>query len=203
MTVTASLYSFSSKICTKQWLVLGASAFQCMRAGFLCPNCDNFTCLHTRHDQNELDLKRWFFAKICILCKSIAGPLSQAYTRLYSFGGRIKLIICQIRHELGITYHSPNKRWLKKVRWRTQYNIEKNFKYSTVISTFSKHITIFRTLSIYIWQLICQQTTNKKLWACLFIICRIIKFFFFILLREGITLESKAVPTNRKSRRFC
>ena len=33
------------------------------------------------------------------------------------------------------------------------YNIEKNFKYSTVISTFSEHITIYRTLSIDIWQL--------------------------------------------------
>ena len=31
-----------SKIRTKQWLVLGASAYQCMRAGVLCPNCDNF-----------------------------------------------------------------------------------------------------------------------------------------------------------------
>ena len=30
-----------------------------------------------------------------------------------------------------------------------------NFKYSTVISTFSEHITIFRTLDF--WQLKCQQ----------------------------------------------
>ena len=37
------------------------------------------------------------------------------------------------------------------------YNIEKNFKYRTVISTFSEHITIFRTLSIDIWQLKWQQ----------------------------------------------
>ena len=37
------------------------------------------------------------------------------------------------------------------------YNIEKNFKYSTVISMFSEHIIIFRTLSIDIWQLKCQQ----------------------------------------------
>ena len=37
---------------------LGVSAFQCMRAGFLCPKCDNFACLHTRQDQNELHLKR-------------------------------------------------------------------------------------------------------------------------------------------------
>ena len=53
---------------TKQWLVLG----------FLCPKCDNFACLHIRQDQNELHLKRWFFAKIGIFCKSIAGPLSEA-----------------------------------------------------------------------------------------------------------------------------
>ena len=47
-------------------------------------------------------------AKIGIFCKSIAGPLSivvQAYTQPYSFGGRIKLIICQIRHELSVTIH--------------------------------------------------------------------------------------------------
>ena len=27
-------------------------------SGFLCPKCDNFACLHTRQDQNELHLKR-------------------------------------------------------------------------------------------------------------------------------------------------
>ena len=35
-----------------------ASAFLCIRAGFLCPKCDNFGCLHARQDQNELHLKR-------------------------------------------------------------------------------------------------------------------------------------------------
>ena len=65
-----------TKIRTKQWLVLGASACQCMHAGFLCLKCDNFACLHSRQDQNELRLKRWFFfAKIGIFCKSILGPL--------------------------------------------------------------------------------------------------------------------------------
>ena len=42
------------------------------------------------------------------------------------------------------------------------YNIELNFKYITVISTFSEHITIFRTLSIDIWQLKCQQRQTNK-----------------------------------------
>ena len=36
----------------------GCVGFQCMRAGFLCPKCDNFASLHTRQDQNELHLKR-------------------------------------------------------------------------------------------------------------------------------------------------
>ena len=244
-----------AKIRTKQWLVLGALAFQCMRVGFLCPKCDNFACLHTHPDLNELHLKRWFFfAKIGIFCKSIAGPLSEAkthwmvnwlqllnqlnfvwrntkvfiqnssqwclrnvqllritvnwcwwwrfthtfchnilwckhcfwlftlwfidedasffhffhkitnilstltvlvffqnpyaifanilqpyhdfqsnvaifssvveaYTRTqpYWFGGRIKLIICQIRHELSVTIHEIGNSWKKNVRWRTQY----------------------------------------------------------------------------------
>ena len=50
----------------------------------------------------------FFFAKIDIFCKSIAAPLPsivQQYTQPYSFGGRIKLITCQIRHELSVTIH--------------------------------------------------------------------------------------------------
>ena len=49
-----------------------------------------------------------FFAKIVIFCKSVAGPIPsvvQAYTQPYSFGGRIKLIISQIKHERSVTIH--------------------------------------------------------------------------------------------------
>ena len=49
-----------------------------------------------------------FLCQIGIFCKSIACPFPsvvQAYTQPYSFGGRIKLIICQIRHELSVTIH--------------------------------------------------------------------------------------------------
>ena len=75
-----------TKIRTKQWPVLVASAFQCMRAGFLCPKCDNFTCLHNiRQDPNELHLKRWFFyAKIGICCKSICRNISQCCPSVYT-----------------------------------------------------------------------------------------------------------------------
>ena len=66
----------------------------------------------------------FFFVKIGIFCKSIAGPLPtvvQAYTQPYSFGGVIKLIICQIRHELNVTIHEISTSWKKNVRWRTHY----------------------------------------------------------------------------------
>ena len=62
------------------------------------------------------------FAKIGISCQSIAVPLPsvvEAYTQRY-FGGRIKLIICQIRHELSITIHEITTS-LKKIRWWTLY----------------------------------------------------------------------------------
>ena len=59
----------------------------------------------------------FFFAKIGIFCKSISVPLPsvvQAYTQPYSFGGRIKLIICQIRHELSVSIHEISRSWKKK-----------------------------------------------------------------------------------------
>ena len=164
-----------TKIRTKQWLVWGVLSFQCMPAGFLCPKCDNFACLHTRQDQNELHPKRWFF-----LAKSASSvsrsqahsakrkrigwsvgfnswtnwtlygvipfqkpyaifahilqhyhdfqsnvaifpSVVQAYTQPYSISGRIKLIICQIRHALSVTIHEISTSWKKNFRWRTRY----------------------------------------------------------------------------------
>ena len=55
-----------------------------------------------------------FFGKIVIFCKSITGPLPsvvQACTQPYSFDGRIKLIICQLRYELSVTFHEISTRW--------------------------------------------------------------------------------------------
>ena len=56
------------------------------------------------------------------ISRSVAIFLSivRAYTQLDSFGGKIKLIICQIRHELSVTIHEISTNW-KKVRWRTLY----------------------------------------------------------------------------------
>ena len=87
----------STEIRTKQWLVLGASAFQCIRADFLYPKCDNFAWLHTRQDQNELHLKRWFFfaksassvirsqAHLAAVCHVVPSCWNVANILLYNF----------------------------------------------------------------------------------------------------------------------
>ena len=154
-----------TKIRIKQWLVLGAPAFQCMRAGFLCPKCENFACLHTRQYQNELHVKRsaksassisrtqahlakrkriwmvnwlqlftlWLIelrsygADSAFLLQHIVQyyhdfhsnveifpSVVQVYKQPYSFGGKIKLIICQIRHELSITINEISTSWKKR-----------------------------------------------------------------------------------------
>ena len=85
---------------------------------------DNFASLHTRQDQNELHLKRWFFflpKSTSSVGRSIAifPSVVQAYTQPYWSGVRITVIICQIRHELSVTIHEISTSWNKNVRWRT------------------------------------------------------------------------------------
>ena len=85
--------------------------------------------------------------------------------------------------------------------------LSKTLNTALSISTFSEHITIFRTLSIDIWHFKSQKPTKQNggsgliEFICLFIICRTIKFFFLNLMREA-TLESKAVPTISHSSEF-
>ena len=45
----------------------------------------------------------FFFVKIVRSIIAILPSVVQVYSQPYSFGGRIKLIICQIRHELSVT----------------------------------------------------------------------------------------------------
>ena len=78
------------------------------------------------------------------------------------------------------------------------YNIENNFKYSTVISTFSEHIKIFWTLSIVNKDKQIKQKMANFFFCKLF---KIIKFFFLILLRK-VALESKVAYTNCNSSAF-
>ena len=83
----------------------GCVGFSMYACGFSVPQMRQFWFLFTYPSRSKWasSEKMIFFAKIGIFCKSIAGPLSEAYTQPYSFGGRIKLIICQIRHELSVT----------------------------------------------------------------------------------------------------
>ena len=96
---------------------LGALAFQCMRAGFLCLKCENFKIKMSFMIWDEMI----FFAKMGIICKSIFPSVVQAHKQPYSCDGRIKLIVCQIRHELSVTVHEISNSWKKNVRWRTLY----------------------------------------------------------------------------------
>ena len=83
----------------------GCVGFSMYACGFSAPQRRQI-CLFTYPPRSKRAEKMIVLAKIGIFCKSIASPLSsvvQAYTQTYSFGGRIKLIICQIRHELLFT----------------------------------------------------------------------------------------------------
>ena len=87
--------------------------------GFSVPQIEQFFLLTypPRSKSASSEKMFFFFAKISIFCKSIAGPLPsvvQAYIQPYSFGGRIKLIICQIKQELSVIIHEIGTIWKKK-----------------------------------------------------------------------------------------
>ena len=94
---------------------------------FKCPNATILLVYIPPKIKMSFIWKDDFYFKISIFCKSTAGPLPsvvQAYTQPYSFRGRIKLIIFQIRQELSITIHDINISWRKKnAIWWTQYMV--------------------------------------------------------------------------------
>ena len=82
----------------------GCVGFSMYVCGFSVPQMQQFWLFtYPPRSKWASSEKMIFFAKIGIFCTSIASPA--AYTQPYSFGGRIKLIICQIRHELSVTIH--------------------------------------------------------------------------------------------------
>ena len=115
---------------------LGCIGFSMYTCGFSVPQMPQF-CLLTYSPRSKWasSEKMIFFPKIGIFCKlhilqyyhdfksnvAIFPSVVQAYTQLYSFGGRIKLIICQIRPELSVAIHEISTSWKKNVKWRTQY----------------------------------------------------------------------------------
>ena len=108
-----------------------------MRAGFLCPKCENFTCLHIRQDPNELHLKIWLFCHLPLwllakLYKSIAGPLSEAKTHwmvnwhelLASYQGLHSKFVSMMSPKCSIVENDGNYCW-----WRFKHT----FSYSSNI----------------------------------------------------------------------
>ena len=84
--------------------------------------------------------KHYFFSKIGIFCKSIADPLPsivQARTQLYSFGGRIKQVICQIRHELSATIHIIITSWKKRSAVLLKPNVASSSMWTKIRLTWS------------------------------------------------------------------
>ena len=103
ITIAIDCNGLSLLIFEEQWPNYASgskSAPNSMRAGFLCPKFDNFAA-KIKMSRSQAHLPKRI----------------QAYTQPYPFGGRIKLIIYQIRHELSVTIH---------VRLRTQYSVSKN-----------------------------------------------------------------------------
>ena len=95
-----------TKIRIKQRLVLGASTFQCMSAGFCAPNATILLVYISAKINMSFIWKDDFFAKIDIFCKSITGPLPsfvQAYTQTYSFVQYIELIVDTLSFLRGLS----------------------------------------------------------------------------------------------------
>ena len=115
-------FYFRRKMALDQNLYQTATCFGCVGIsmysyGFSVPQMRKF-CLFTYPPRSKWasSEKMNFLPKMPIYCKSIAGPLRsivQAYTQSNSFGGSIKLIICQIRHVLSITIHEISTSWKK------------------------------------------------------------------------------------------
>ena len=91
--------------------------------------------------------KMIFFAKIGIFCKLIASPLGEAYTQSYSFGGRIKLIIRQIRHKLSVTIHEISTSCKKETLDDGPYIIQRK---NNVFKNQLRNVCICISIGIYV-----------------------------------------------------
>ena len=107
------------KIRTKQWLVLGASTCQCMRAGFLCPKCSNFVSLHTRQDLNQ--------KMIFVLPKSPSSPsrspFSEAKTHWMVNWLQLLNQLDFLGRQTKVFMQNSSQWWLRNIQWvRTMVN---------------------------------------------------------------------------------
>ena len=106
-------YASRPKSAPKRDSFLGTSAFQCIRAGFLCPKSNYFACLHTRQAQNELHLKRWF-----LFLPKLASYVSRSVA-IFPCSSVYKTIFVRQKDK---TNYLSNQTWAN-VRWRSPYTI--------------------------------------------------------------------------------
>ena len=123
---------------------IGFSMYAC---GFSMPKCENFDCLLTRQDQNELHLKRWL-----LLSKS-ASSVSRSQAHLvkrkrigWSIGfssranwtlyGVIPRFLCKIRlNDVSEMFNCWERRWIDvDGAWQTHFLPQ--WQYSRVYALF-------------------------------------------------------------------
>ena len=82
----------------------------CVRV-FCAPNVTILFVYIPTKIQMSFIWKEFFFAKIVKINVAIFPSAVQSHTQPYTFGGRIKLTTCQIRHELSVTIHEISTNW--------------------------------------------------------------------------------------------
>ena len=87
------------------------------RAGFLYPKCDNFACLHTRQDQNELHMKRWFFCRSqapLVKRKHIGWSIGFNYWTNWTLYGIIPRSLYKIHlNDVSEMFNCWERRWIE------------------------------------------------------------------------------------------
>ena len=134
----------------------GCVGFSMYTSGFSVPQIRKFWLFTYPPRSKWASSEKIIFLPQLAFCKSTAGSLSEVYTQPYTFGGRIKLIICHIRHELSVTIHEISTSWKESVRWRTQYNVD----YQTKI--FEKFFMAIFLFQAHYWGEYCFQTIKHS-----------------------------------------
>ena len=122
-------------------ILVGSVSFSMYACGFSVPQMRQF-CLFTylpRSKWASSEEMVFFLPKSASSVSRLQAHFSsvvQAYTQAYSFGGRIKIIICQIRHVLSVTIHEVSISW-KKTLDGGSYIFFKKCKRGTFVQVYS------------------------------------------------------------------
>ena len=112
----------------------GCVGFSMHACGFSVPKCDNFACLHTCQDQNELHLKRWFF---------FFAKIGNSWTN-WTLYGVIPRSLCKIRlNDVSKMFNCWERRWIDVIWLFTLWFIDEDANFFH----FLYKITYIRSLS--------------------------------------------------------